>query len=139
MDPLSSLCIVNAANVTDEKKDLIGEFIRFCFTDESNRAFNIDTGCPRALSYDLTDSDIAKLSTFGKQAYKITRTESIVYPYANSNLYKQYYASGKLAVDGYHNTSNNLFSAFKYHSAETNAIEIFNASKTYLWNSGFWS
>lgn len=124
-DFLSSLCMVNA-NISEEKQEIAELFVRFCFTEENNRAYNVDVGCPRSLSYTLTEDDLSKLSTFGKSVYEISRGDVAV-PFANTELYRKMQA-GKVSFDSIEPksvSSKNVWEAFKYYPEESDSATFF--------------
>ena len=82
------LCYINA-NIAEEKKDLAFKFYRMAFNEESNREWNVITGTPRALTYTMTESDLAQLSPFGKELYKAATEQTTIYPRANVRWYRE--------------------------------------------------
>ncbi|MBQ8685735.1 MAG: hypothetical protein IJ514_06170 [Clostridia bacterium] len=139
-DILNSLCMING-NIKEEKKELARQFVRFCFTEESNRAWNVDTGTPRAMEYTLLESDWAQISTFGKRIYNITQENPIGYTYANTTFYKENAKTVAVAATvGFNNPGGAGFAnAFKNHADTATAIKIFVDSKDYLKDTGAWS
>lgn len=116
-DNLYDLCFVNA-NIDADKIDLAKDFIRFCFTDENNIRFNLTTGLPRPMSYELDDDQLAQLSMFGKSVYDISKNGSLVYTFSNNDIYRMYNSNidanitfgGKFVMQGA-----TIADSFKYH------------------------
>ena len=136
-DFLSLLCMVNG-NISDDKKELAELFVRFCFTEENNRAFNVDTGCPRSISYTLTDEDKSQLSTFGQSVYEMKKG-NVVFPFANTELYRRMLAKNALGdtLKPESVSANYVWEAFKYYPEETNSVVIFRENMDNLkgnWN-----
>ena len=82
----SSLMFINANVQTrcPEKIELLKEFVKFANTDESLVEFVVSTNSFKALDYDLSEADEAKLSYFTKTVLNARRNGEIVYPYDNN-------------------------------------------------------
>ena len=134
-DNLYSLAFING-NIKEEKLELAKAFFRLCFTEEENIAFNINTGCPRPMTYTMSANDMAKLSPFSKEIYRIVQENPIVYAYANNDTFKTYIGRRYIRQGGGYNftISANLFDAFKYEGSSNNAKDIFNSSKANSWD-----
>ena len=76
-----------SSKIAAKKADLAKEFIRFCFTEESNKEFTLTTGVPRPLEYTLTESEVTQLSPFERNIYNVFRSADIVYPISKSKYY----------------------------------------------------
>lgn len=85
-DILYSFCFVKS-NVSESKKGAIKDFIQFCNTDESLSEFTVATNTPKALSYTMSEENLAKMSPFGRSVYEMKQKSDIVYPYASSAFY----------------------------------------------------
>lgn len=131
-DFLNSLCIVNG-NISEDKQELAELFVRFCFTEESNRNFNIETGVPRSLSYDMSDSDISKLSTFGQMVYEKSRGD-IAYPFANTALYRRLLGENALnsSLKPESVSASNVWEAFKFYPDESSSVKFFKENMNRL-------
>lgn len=77
------------AGIDEVHADVAKKFIRFVNTDEKLREFTVLTNTPKALEYEVTDSDLAQMSYFGKSVleYKNSATTDIVYQCSNNELY----------------------------------------------------
>lgn len=87
-DYIYSMAFISA-NIDAKKIELAKTFLQFCYTDESLVEFTVTTNTPRALNYDLSEEDIAGMSTFGRSVIAIKNAEStkVVYPYGTSRLF----------------------------------------------------
>ena len=85
-DVLYSFCFVKS-NVDESKKGAIKDFLKFCNTDESLVEYTVTTNTPKALNYTMNESDLAKMSPFGRSVYELRQKSDIVYPYASSSFY----------------------------------------------------
>jgi hypothetical protein len=134
-DNLYSLAFING-NIKPEKVELAKAFFQLCFTEAENVAFNINTGCPRPMTYIMSDDDMAQLSPFSKEIYQIVNSKCIVYAFANNDIYKEYCSRRYLRQGGYYNITDaaNLFDAFKYYPNNNTSKEIFNSSKANSWD-----
>ena len=143
-DNLHALCFVNA-NTPADRIDLAKKFVQFCFTDESNKNFNVLTGTPRPMGYTLDSAQLAKLSMFGKSVYELSKDQTaIAYPFANTRIYRTYssnrdanlpLAGGFVMPDGSLLAGGTLFDTFMYENdnKSTNlARAIFLASTNAL-------
>lgn len=122
VDNLASLCFVRS-NISEEKIDLAKKFIRFCFTDESNKNFNLLTGCARAMGgYTLSDEELGQLSSFGQSVYRMISSAPIVAPYGKNDVYKLNVANRTIQFGGDLVCSeSSIYDEFKYgtQTAET--------------------
>ena len=135
-DNLYSLGFING-NIKEEKIELAKAFLRLCFTEAENVAFNVNTGCPRPMTYTMSEQDMAKLSPFGKEVYQIVQNNPIVYAFANNDVYKEYGSRRNIRQGGCYkfNIAANLFDAFKYEGNTNNSIDIFKNSMANDWNT----
>lgn len=67
----SVVCI----NAKTKKLDLAKKFFEFAHTDESLRTFTRVTGVPRAYEYELSNSDLSKMTYFSRDLWDIYRDE----------------------------------------------------------------
>lgn len=88
-DQIYSLCFLKKG-VTGETKDVALDFIKFCYTQDSLVEFTEITGTPKAVTYTVSDSEMANMTSFCKSILNIRNqsTTKIVYPYANSTFYQ---------------------------------------------------
>ncbi|MBQ7642342.1 MAG: hypothetical protein IJS67_00420 [Clostridia bacterium] len=120
LDTLNAKMFVNA-NVADNavQKDLAFKFVRFLNTDISLSEFHGITNVPKALDYEMTAEDKAKLTYFGNTVYEMKQNADIVYEYPIGNVAEEI---GVLTcLNAYTTTINHLpYSAvgktFKDHS-----------------------
>lgn len=63
-----------------EKIELLKEFLKFAYTDESLREYIAYTGSLKGVKYDLTDEDLSKVSYFTKTMIELTKKSEVVYP-----------------------------------------------------------
>jgi len=77
------------AQIADYKKELARDFIKFACSDESLVEFTTETNTLKALTYTLSDSELNKLTPFGKSLYNACLNEksSTIYPYSSSRKY----------------------------------------------------
>ncbi len=113
------------ANINSEKIELAKTFIRFAHTDESLREYNVVTGIPKNYSYELTDSDKEKMSTFAIEFYNYLQTADIVVEKYDSAINRT--ISDKLYYSASINKNDMAYKifvkAFKYDSVS--AIDLF--------------
>lgn len=75
------------ANVSEVKKPIIKEFLKFCNTDISLAEYTITTNTPKALYYSLTEEQKAQMSYYGQSLYERKMNSDIVYPYGKSQFF----------------------------------------------------
>jgi hypothetical protein len=85
-DSLYSLSFIKA-NIAEWKKPLALEFMRFANTDESLREFTSVTNTFKALEYDLTAGDLAKMTPYGRSLVAAVSKADIVYPYSQNSKF----------------------------------------------------
>ena len=127
VDTHASLCFVSA-NIDADRVDIAEKFVRFCFTNLSNKEFNLMTGCPRAMGgYTIDDTDKKELSYFGQSIYKIVTTAPIVAPYGKNAVYKANVSNRHIQQGGILTTTEaSIFDEFKY--GNNTAEKIFRNS-----------
>ena len=84
-DNLKATCFVNA-NVNELTKDLALKFLRFANTDESLVEFTTITNCPKALNYEMSKTDLNKMTAFGQSVYEVKKNAEIVYGYSSTRF-----------------------------------------------------
>lgn len=89
VDSLMSAGFIKAG-LAEEKTELAKLFLQFLNTDESLREFNVLTGAPKSLEYELTDADKDQLSYFGNSLIELRNAENvdIVYPCSSNSIYR---------------------------------------------------
>ena len=132
----SSLMFINANVQTrcPEKIELLKEFVKFANTDESLVEFVVSTNSFKALDYDLSEADEAKLSYFTKTVLNARRNGEIVYPYDNNAKFVNNKSS--LAINGTFSTNNYEFALNALKDGVT-AKDYFEQLDSYLstqWN-----
>ncbi len=85
-DVLFSFCFMKS-NVEESKKSIVKEFIKFCNTDVSLSEYTYTTNTPKALKYTMSETDLAKMSPFGRSVYELKNKSDIVYPCSSSSFY----------------------------------------------------
>lgn len=103
-DNLKATCFVNA-NVNAVMKDLAFKFLRFANTDESLVEFTTITNCPKALNYDMPETSLEKMTTFGRSVYEMKKDADIVYGYSSTQFGR---AVGNDLLVGYNTKINAL-------------------------------
>lgn len=78
------------SGLPDYKNEIAKNFLQFVNTDVSLREFNVLTGAPKSLEYELTKEDLGKISYFGKSLINIRNDENtdIVYPASSNAIYR---------------------------------------------------
>ena len=89
VDSLMSAGFIKAG-LSEEKTELAKLFLQFLNTDESLREFNVLTGAPKSLEYELEDSDKEQISYFGNSILEMRNAENvdIVYPASSNAIYR---------------------------------------------------
>lgn len=87
-DYLYTFAFINA-NIAESKINLAKTFLQFCYTDESLVEFTVLTNTPKALSYEIEESELDKMTTFGRSvvALKNKETTKVIYPYSLNDMY----------------------------------------------------
>lgn len=77
------------ADIEDKYKEVAKLFLKFINTDESLSDFSVLTNTPKALKYDMSATDLNKMSYFGKNffEYKNSAYTEIVYQCSTNELY----------------------------------------------------
>lgn len=84
-DHLSSLCAIKRG-ISPTKQEMAKEFVRFMYSHESLFEFTRLTDVPKAVNYQLSDSEKAQLTPFAKSLCEVKENSQIVYPVSKSNL-----------------------------------------------------
>ena len=91
------------STIEDYKKDLALDFLQFLYTDASLNEWTAITGTPRSLNYDITEDTLSKISPYSRDVLQTRFSSDIVYPYANSAIYKN--NASAFAVETYWDTN----------------------------------
>lgn len=75
------------STISDYKKDLALDFLRFVNTQESLVEYTQITSTTKALDYTLSATDKEKVTHFGKSLIELQEKSEIVYPIAKNTLY----------------------------------------------------
>lgn len=116
-------CFFIKSNISEEKIEIAKEFVKFCYTDEHLRQFNVLTNTPHALQYELTLEEEAQLSNFGKSVYNMFKNADKAYSIGSTPIAVTY---------GTQFLVNNSFSTVTYKSlsaalrAGATPVDIFN-------------
>lgn len=88
VDSLLSVGFIKSG-LTEEKKALAKAYLQFLNTDVSLREFNVTTGAPKSLDYELTDEDKGQLSYFGKSIIELKnqKNSNIIFPISSNPIY----------------------------------------------------
>ncbi len=108
-DVLFSFCFMKS-NVADSKKAIVKEFIKFCNTDTSLVEYTYTTNTPKALNYTMSETDLAKMSPFGRSVYELKAKSDIVYPCSSSPFYA--------------NNQSSFAPSKQYSTKDANGLEI---------------
>ena len=86
VDHLASTAFINK-NIADYKKEVAIDFIRFTATDASLIEFTQMTSTPKALQYELTDTQLSELTYLGQQVWNFKKDSQVVYKFSDTPLY----------------------------------------------------
>ncbi len=78
---IGSSTLFARGNIGANEVDLVKKFIRFVNSDRMLRQVTLDTGLPKALNYELSDTEKGQLNYFAKQFYEVSRISDKVYDY----------------------------------------------------------
>ena len=90
VDSKFSAAFINAAIKNASEKKAAEDFLAFCYTDDSLVKFTQTTNVCMSLEYELTDSDLEKLSPFGRNAYIYRKNANKVFAYSGSDFFGIY-------------------------------------------------
>lgn len=76
-----------SSSVSGKQLELAKKFLQFCYTDESLRAFTEEVNMPIGLNYEFSKEDKAKLSSYGRDLFDLSRTSSKIYCYSTNPIY----------------------------------------------------
>lgn len=85
---LDSVCAYAIArnDVSDEIKNLIKTFLRFCYSQENLENFTVETGMTRGFQYNLSAENYNKLSPFKKELWNLHNNKEMIYIHSGSEL-----------------------------------------------------
>ena len=86
VDHLASTAFINK-NIADYKKEVAIDFIRFTATDASLIEFTQMTSTPKALQYELTNTQLSELTYLGQQVWNFKKDSQVVYKFSDTPLY----------------------------------------------------
>jgi len=122
------------SDIADFKVELAKEFLRFCCTDESLSEFTVSTNSVKALDYNMSETDYAKLTTFGKSVYDLHKSSDIVYPFSSEAAYLDHQSMFSVH-ESYYSKIGNKESAhpieYLREGQSNNMIDFFNGMLVY--------
>ena len=71
---------------SSENKPLAVEFMKFLHSDKMLRQFTKDTSMTRPLNYEMTEDDMAGLTTYAKSLIDLKKNSNVFYPYSSNQL-----------------------------------------------------
>lgn len=76
-------------SASSKNMKLAKEFFSYLHTDDSLRAFTIETNMTRGLDYNFNDSDLDKITSYARDLIAIKQSEhtSVVYPYSGLDFF----------------------------------------------------
>ncbi len=88
LDNLYSLAFINA-KIDPAKIPLAKAFLRYCYTDRSLVEFTAMTNTPRSLRYEMPESELKKMTSFGSSVLSLKNKgdTAVVYPFDTDPLY----------------------------------------------------
>lgn len=86
LDFMYSICFMKA-NIAAWKKPLALDFIKFVHTDVSLVEYTTYTNTPKAFNYTMTQSQLDKLSHFGRSVMKLKKQSDVIFPFSAQSKY----------------------------------------------------
>lgn len=86
LDTHNSLGFVNA-NCEPDELALAKLFLQYANTNESIVEYTVTTNTPKALQYTMNETDLAKMSYFGRSVWNIRENCDIVYPFSTNPIF----------------------------------------------------
>lgn len=138
-DCMYSLCFVKA-NIASWKLPIAIDFIQYVNTDEALVDFTLTTNTMKSLDYQLSESELGRLTPYGRSLVSYMQNADIVYPYSDTAKYvnnqsmfrgDEYYYS-KIGNDIYSYPANAL------HVKGVSAKDYFNGLSVYyrsIWST----
>lgn len=90
-------------NIDPSKIKVAKLFLQFVNTDESLQEFSTITNTVKALNYTIDQSNLDKMTYFGRSVYRLHKDSDVVYPYCGKNYYLD-----KQSAFSVHNSFNSL-------------------------------
>lgn len=89
LNSADSLAFINANVQTrcPEKIEILKEFLKFAYTDESLREYTVKTLSAKGLNYTLTEEDLAQMTPFARSVVELKERSDIVYPYGTTDKF----------------------------------------------------
>ena len=76
------------STLAENKKDIVGKFIRFIHSDKMLSEFTRITSAAKALDYQVTAEDEAQMTTYAKNLWTQRKNaNAIIYPISNASLF----------------------------------------------------
>lgn len=86
-DPVQGMTFVKST-LAENKKDIVGKFIRFIHSDKMLSEFTRITSAAKALDYQVTAEDEAQMTTYAKNLWTQRKNaNAIIYPISNASLF----------------------------------------------------
>lgn len=139
-DVMDSKCFVRSG-LDDVHKQLALDFVQFVNSDQSLQEFSVITGAPKALQYELTDDDIAKLSPYSRSLFAYKESADVIYAQNQNSLFINNQAQFD-RLDGLYSTKI-AGSTYKtpvkaMHDSSVDAISYFNGMYEYFKDLRIW-
>lgn len=83
-------CFINKS-IAANKVKLAKEFVKFCHTDESLVEFMQIVNMPKPFAFDMTDEQLEKCSTFGRDLYKAHSSGNVVFSGSKNAIFRSAY------------------------------------------------
>ena len=142
-------CSFVKSTITEEKKTLAIDFLKFIYSESELAQFTVVTDTPRAVNYTMSSEDLSKMSTYGRSLFNLKSSSNVVNPlnknsvfvnnqtFFTDNSVSGYYKSNVL--EGKNRTTySNAVSAFKDHAGTCNPANYFEGMYNFLKNSNIW-
>ena len=67
--------------------NLAKTFLKFCYTEKALQDFTVETGIARALKYDLTSEQKAKLTSYARNVFEYRNRAEVIYNLSGNKIY----------------------------------------------------
>ena len=133
-DTLYSMCFIKK-NIADWKFSLAVDFLQFMNTDASLKKFTTITNTPKALNYSMNDTELAKLTPFGRSVFEYKQNADTLYPVSAEPKFlnnQAIFAAG----EGYKATLDidQMYPTMTFHEKNVSAKAYFDGMYTYWKN-----
>lgn len=108
------LVLVNAGS--ESKREMLEQFVRYMFCDESLQRFTRETGMLTGVQYTPTEEDYANMSYYQKQLWQLRSESNPVYVSNKGSIYSHAYSTFRIDaawIGGPNGMYDNPVSAFK--------------------------